>query len=202
MRRKSFDALLAAAGLVVAIVLAIAGGLLLWGHDFATNNVHDQLAQQQVYFPTAAQIKQTNDPEITKYVMPYAGQQVLTGQQAEVYANHYIAVHLRGVADGQTYSQVSEKFLTMDPNSPDYQTVAGQRQTLFMGETLRGLLLDAYAFGKVGEIAGIAAWFAFAGSGALLLLSGLGLWHLRRVAPETEVFPGLGRRQTPAPISS
>jgi hypothetical protein len=118
MRRKTFDALLVTGGLVVAAVLAIAGGLLLWGHNFATDSVHDQLAEQQVFFPSAADIKAANDPEITKYVTPYAGQQVVTGQQAEVYANHYIAVHLEGIADGQTYSEVSGKFITMDPKDP------------------------------------------------------------------------------------
>ena len=201
MRRKTFDALLATGGLVVAAVLAIAGGLLLWGHNFAANSVHDQLAEQQVFFPSAEAIKEANDPEITKYVTPYAGEQVVTGQQAEVYANHYIGVHLEGVADGKTYSQVSGEFLTMDPKDPNYATVAGQRQTLFMGETLRGLLLDAYAFGKVGEIAGIAAIAAFIGSGVMLLLSALGLWHLRRTAPEAEVFPALGGHE-PAPVTS
>jgi hypothetical protein len=201
MRRKTLDALLATSGLVVAAVLAVAGGLLLWGHNFAVDSVHDQLAQQQVFFPSAADIKAANDPEITKYVTPYAGQQVTTGKQAEVYANHYIAVHLDAVANGQTYSQVSGKFITMDPKSPNYETVAGQRQTLFMGETLRGLLLNAYAFGKVGEIAGIAAIAAFIGSGLMLLLSALGLWHLRRTAPETEVFPAIGGHK-PAPVTS
>jgi hypothetical protein len=192
MRRKTFDALLATGGLVVAVVLALAGGLALWGHNFATNSVHDQLAEQQVFFPSAADIKAANDPEITKYVTPYAGQQVLTGAQAEVYADHYIKVHLNGIADGKTYSQVSGQFLTMDPKDPNYETVAGQRQALFMGETLRGLLLNAYAFGKVGVIAGVAAIVAFVGAGVMLLLSALGLWHLRRTEAETEVFPALG----------
>ena len=201
MRRKTFDALLATGGLVVAAVLAIAGGLLLWGHNFATDSVHDQLAQQQVFFPSAADIKAANDPEITKYVMPYAGQQVVTGEQAGVYANHYIAVHLEGIADGKTYSQVSGQFITMDPTDPNYEAVAGQRQALFMGETLRGLLLDAYAFGKVGTIAGIAAIAAFIGAGLMLLLSVLGFWHLWRTAPETEVFPAFAGHK-PAPATS
>jgi hypothetical protein len=201
MRRKTFDALLATGGLVVAVILAIAGGLALWGHNFAVNSIHDQLAEQQVFFPSAADIKASGDAEIIKYVTPYAGEQVLTGEQAEVYANHYIAVHMEGIADGQTYSQVSGKFITMDPKDPNYEAVAGQRQALFMGETLRGLLLDAYAFGKVGTIAGIAAIVAFIGSGLMLLLSALGFWHLRRVAPEREVFPALGGH-TPNPVAS
>ena len=199
MRRRTFDALLATGGLVVAIILAIAGGLLMWAHSFADSNVHDQLVQQKISFPTVAGIKAQNDAEITKYVTPYAGQQVTNGQQAEVFANHYIKVHLSKVANGQTYSQVSEKFLAMKPTDPNYQTVAGQRSTLFQGETLRGLLLNAYAFWKMGQIAITAAVVSFITAGVMLLLSALGFWHLRRVSPETEVLPNLGAH-TPAPV--
>lgn len=199
MRRKTFDALLATGGLVVAIILAIAGGLLVWAHSFAASNVHDQLAAQKISFPPVAGITAQHNPEITKYVTPYAGQQVTNGKQAEVFADHYIKVHLSEVADGQTYSQVSAKFLTMKPTDPTYQTVAGQRQTLFMGETLRGMLLNAYAFWKMGQIAAIGAIVSFITAGVLLLLSALGFWHLRRVSPETEVLPTLGAH-TPAPV--
>jgi hypothetical protein len=201
MRRKTFDALLATGGLVVAVILAIAGGLLLWGHNFVESSIHDQLAAQQVYFPSTADIKAADNAEITKYVTPYAGQQVVTGEQAEVYADHYIAVHLQEIGQGQTYSQVSGKFITMDPSAKNYEAVAAQRQALFMGETLRGLLLDAYAFGKVGTIAGIAALVSFVAAGVMFVLSVLGLWHLRRVSPETEVLSNLGA-QTPTPVTS
>ena len=176
MRRKTFDALLSTGGLVVAAVLIVAGALGVWAHSFVSNNVHDQLAQQQIFFPKAAGIAAQNNAEITKYVTPYAGQQVLTGQQAEVFADHYIKVHLSEVAGGQTYSQVSGKFLTMKPTDADYQQVAQQRQTLFMGET---------------------AIVSFITAGVMLLLSALGFWHLRRVAPEAELR--LGAR-TPAPV--
>lgn len=202
MRRKTFDALLSTGGLVVAIVLAIAGGLLTWGHSFATDNVRTQLAQQKIFFPDKAGIAAQKNAEITKYVTPYAGQQVLTGQQAQVFADHYIKIHLSEVAGGQTYSEVSGKYLALqaqDPKDPQLTALAGERQTLFMGETLRGLLLNAYAFGKVGTIAGIAAIASFAGAGLMLLLSALGFWHLRRVSPEAEVLPTLGAH-TPAPV--
>jgi len=199
MRRKTFDALLSTGGLVVAAVLIVAGALGLWAHSFANSNVHDQLAQQKVFFPATAGIAAQNNAEITKYVTPYAGQQVVNGQQAEVFADHYIKVHLSGIAGGQTYSQVSAKFLTMKPTDPNYQAVAGQRQALFMGETLRGMLLNAYGFWKMGQIAFTAAIASFIGAGVMLLLSVLGFWHLRRVSPETEVFPKLGAR-TPAPV--
>jgi hypothetical protein len=199
MRRKTFDALLATGGLVVALVLVVAGGLLVWAHSFADSNVHNQLVQQKISFPSAAGIKAQNDAEITKFITPYAGKQVATGQQAQVFANHYIAVHLAKVADGKTYSELSSAFLQMKPTDPNYATVAQQRQTLFMGETLRGLLLNAYAFWKLGQIAITAAIVSFITAGVMLLLSALGLWHLRRVSPEAEVLPKLGAR-TPAPV--
>ena len=87
--------------------------------------------------------------------------------------------------------EVSSAFLQMDPKDPNYATVAQQRQTLFMGETLRGLLLNAYAFGKMGQIALIAAITAFVAAGLLLVLSALGYAHLRRVPAEAEVMPKL-----------
>ena len=199
MRRKTFDALLATGGLVVAIILAVAGILGVWAHSFASNNVHNQLAQQQIFFPNTAGIAAQHSTEITKYVTPYAGQAVDNGQKAQVFADHYIKVHLNKVAGGKTYSEVSGAFLAMKPTDPNYQAVAAQRQTLFMGETLRGLLLNAYAFWKMGQIAAIGAIVAFISAGVMLLLSALGFWHLRRVSPEAEVLPKLGA-QTPAPV--
>jgi hypothetical protein len=199
MRRKTFDALLSTGGLVVALVLVIAGALLTWGSNFAQDNVKSQLSQQHISFPSAADLKTEENADIVKYVTPYAGQQVVNGQQAQVFADHYIKVHLNGIAGGKTYSEVSGAFIKMDPKDPNYQAVAGQRQALFMGETLRGLLLNAYAFWKLGQIALVAAWASFIGAGLMLLLSALGFWHLRRVSPETEVLAKLGAH-TPAPV--
>jgi hypothetical protein len=199
MRRKTFDAMVSTGGLVLAAVLLVAGGLLVWAHSFVTDQVHSQLSQQQIFFPDKAGIAAQKNAEITKYVTPYAGQQVTNGQQAQVFADHYIKVHLSETADGQTYSQVSGKFLTMDPKDPNYATVAQERQTLFMGETLRGMLLNAYGFWKMGQIAMWAAISSFVAAGVLLLLSALGFAHLRRTSPEAEVLPNLGAR-TPAPV--
>ena len=201
MKRKTFDALLSTGGLVIAIVLAIAGGLLLWGHSFADHNVRTQLVEQQISFPDQAGLKGA-DPEIVKYVTPYAGQQLVNGKQAEVFANHYIAVHMRGIADGQTYSEVSGQYIALqasNPDDPKLEALGGQRQALFMGETLRGMLLNAYAFWKIGQIALVAAWVSFLGAGLMFLLSALGFWHGRRVSPEAEVLPKLGAH-TPAPV--
>ena len=168
------------------------------GHSFAENNVHDQLASQQIFFPDKAAIAAEHNADITKYVTPYAGQQVVTGRQAEVFANHYIANHLKGVADGKTYSQVSEQWLGMKPTDPNYDAITQQRATLFQGETLRGLLLDAYAFGKMGQIAGIAADAAFIGALVMLFLSGLGALHARGTKSDAEILAWLNDK-SPVP---
>jgi len=155
--------------------------------------VHKQLKAQQIFFPTEAAIKAQNNADITKHVTPYAGQQLIDGKQAQVYADHYIANHLKEVANGQTYSQVSNKFLTMQPTDPGYQAVSQQRATLFQGETLRGLLLNAYAFWTMGTIAMWGAITAFIGAAVMLILAALGFWHSRRVGPEQELLGGSGK---------
>ena len=187
MRRKTFDALLTSAGLVLAIVLVAAGGLMLWAHNFVDDQVHSQLAAQKIFFPKAGS-DSLNDPAVKPYLSQYAGQQLVTGAQAEAYANHFIAVHINEMAGGKTYSQLSQESLA----NPTDAKLAGQVQTVFRGETLRGLLLNAYAFGKMGEIALIGAIAAFAGAGLLLILSALGFAHLRRVPAEAELMPKLG----------
>jgi hypothetical protein len=182
MRRKTFDVLVTAAGLALAVVLLIAGGLLLWGHSFVDSQVHSQLAAQKIFFPP------NNSPAIKApefaAMHQYAGQQMTTGAQAEVYADHFIANHLKEIGGGQTYAQLSTKALAQ----PNNAKLAGQVATMFKGETLRGLLLNAYAFWKMGEIALVAAIVAFAGAGVLLLLSILGFVHARRTPADAEVF--------------
>jgi putative Ca2+/H+ antiporter (TMEM165/GDT1 family) len=183
MRRKTFDGLLASGGLIVAIMLLVAGALLTWAHSFVTDEVHNQLAAEKIYFPDKGTSALTSNAEIKKYVTKYAGQEVTTGAQAEVFADHYIAVHLREIGGGQTYSQLSEKSLA----NPKDSALAAQVQTVFRGETLRGLLLNAYAFGKMASIALIAAIVSFVGAVIMLILSALGLWHSRRVDRDEEL---------------
>lgn len=200
MRRRAFDTIFTAGGLVLAVVLLVAGGLLLWGAHFASSNVHDQLAEQQIFFPTKGS-PALAPPQIGPYLDKYAGQQLLTGPQAEAYANHFIRVHLSEVAGGQTYAQVSTKVQALTaqaPTSPQLTTLKAQQATLFQGETLRGLLLSAYGFSKMGEIAGIAAIASFALAAVMAVLTALGMWHLRRVSPTEEVFDGRHLHQAKA----
>jgi hypothetical protein len=187
MKRKTFDALLASGGVAVAVVLLVAGGLLTWGHSFVSHQVRTQLAAQKIFFPPKGNVALA-PAAIGPYLNKYAGQQMLTGQQAEAYANHFIAVHLQAIGGGKTYAQLSEASIAAPKNA----ALAAQVATVFKGETLRGLLLNAYAFGKIATLAGIGAIVAFAGAALMLLLSGLGLLHLRRTPSDTEVLPSLG----------
>jgi hypothetical protein len=120
----------------------------------------------------------------------YSGQLMSTGAQAETYADHFIAVHLVKIGGGKTYSQLSEASLAQPKNA----ALAGQVQTIFRGETLRGLLLNAYGWWQMGQIMLISAIVAFGAAGLFLILSGLGFWHLRRVTPESEVLPKVATR--------
>jgi hypothetical protein len=192
MKRRTFDILMAAAGLFLAVTLVFAGVMALWASNFIGNEVHTQLAAQQIYFP-AANSKAVAAPEFAA-MRQYGGQQLTTGAQAEVYADHFIANHLKAIGGGKTYAQLSAEAIAQPKNA----VLAGEVATVFKGETLRGLLLNAYAFGTMGTIAGIAAIGAFIASAVLLVLSGLGLLHARRVSPEAEVLSG-HPAHTPAP---
>jgi hypothetical protein len=201
MKRRTFDLIVSWIGVVLAIVFAIGGVVLLIGYNFANSQVTENLTAQQIYFPAEGD-PQLQEPAIGPYLTPYAtpvqtlpsgqkvGQQLTTGKQAQVYADHFIAVHLEGVANGQTYSQVSGQYIacTSTPGScTDDQTatLAQQRTTLFQGETLRGLLLNAYAFWTFGQIALWAAIGAFIAAVVFAILAILGFLHLRRT-PESE----------------
>lgn len=191
MTRKTFDALMATAGLVVAAVLVVAGSLLVWGHQFANTNVRDQLVAQRIYFPAKGS-EELNNPQIGPYLNKYAGQQLTGGAQAKAYADHFIAVHLKKVGGGLTYSQLSQKAQAQ----PNNTQLAGQVNTMFKGESLRGMLLSAYAWWQMGEIALYAAIAAYIGAALMLLLSVLGYVHLRRVRPEQELLPKLEHHES------
>ena len=196
MKRSTIDLLLSWTGLVVAIVLLVAGGLLLYGGRFVHDQVHDQLATQKIFFPPA------DSPAVKgaefAQVRQYGGEQLTTGPQAQTYANHFIAVHLQEAAGGKTYSEVSAA-AQADPKNA---TLQQQADTLFRGTTLRGLLLNAYAFWTVGSIAIAASIVSFVGGVVLVALSLLGFRHARRarsgVAPPVELDQRVDQAQPKA----
>ena len=150
---------------VLFLVLAIGGGLLLWGGHFGNNMVHDQLAAQKIFFPPAGSAALPADE--FPGLQQYGGQAVDNGPKAKAYADQFIATHLESVANGQTYSEVSAQ-AQKDPTNTQLQ---GQANTLFKGETLRGLLLYAWGWSVVATIAIVTGWAAFAG--ALIVLAAI-----------------------------
>jgi len=194
MRRRTLDALLTTGGLALAALLLVAGGLLTWAHVFISDQVTTQLSAQKIFFPPKGDA--TASPEIGPFINQYAGQQLTTGPQAQAFADHFIAVHLKESGGGLTYSELSAK-ARANPTNTD---MANQVNTAFKGETLRGLLLNAYAFAKMGQIAFIASIASFIGAGGLLLLSLFGFVHLRRVDPDQEVLAGSSHHREPVTV--
>jgi hypothetical protein len=189
MNRKAFDVLTSTGGVLGIVVLLVAGGLLVWGHSFVNSNVHDQLAQQQITFPPKAAFAHPKaGTEITAAMIPsvsqYAGQQLLTGAQAEAYADHFIAIHLSELPDGGLYSKLSAAAIAAPTNTKLKALV----QTSFEGTTLRGLLLEAYAFSKIGAVMLWGAIASFILAALMLVLVGLGFQHARTTAPDKRML--------------
>jgi len=189
MRRNSH--LTAIAGFALAAILLAAGGLLLWGSTYTHNMVHNQLAAQQIFFPPKAAFAHPKaGTEITPSMVPsvsqYAGQQLVTGQQAQSYADNFIAVHITNMTGGKTYAQLSAAALAQ----PDNTKLAGEVATVFKGETLRSILLNAYGWWKVSQITYIASLIAFALGGLTLLASLFGLTVGRRPEIVHEIVDG------------
>jgi uncharacterized iron-regulated membrane protein len=189
MQRKLFDLLASLGGVLVVVVLLVAGGLLMWGSSFATSSVHDQLAQQEIYFPPASAFAHAKPgTEITPSMIPsvsqYAGQQLLTGEQARVYADDFIAVHLSEMPYHGVYANIS----TAARAQPHNAKLQSLEQTSFQGTTLRGLLLEAYAFSVFGMIAFWAGIASFCLAFLMAILVGFGLWHARKTPAGAELL--------------
>lgn len=188
--RRAIDKLLIAFGAVAAVVFVLAGVLLLWGANFSDDYVHDELSSQNIFFADEASLRAEGRDDLVQY----AGEQVTTGEHAEAYAS-YIDGHLGSIADGLTYAEIDDRgareavAAAEEAGAPPEEVeelqatadqLAAQRDSLFKGETLRGLLLSAYAWSTIGRIAGIAAWVAFAAAALMAVLVIAGIVHVAR----------------------
>jgi len=174
-QRQIIDSVFILIGTVMTIALLAVGGLSWWAYRFATTSVHSELVAQKIYFPPKG--SPALDPTEFPDLQQYAGQQVDNGPKAKAYANGFINRHLQKVADGKTYAEVST-LAQQDPTSTQLQQ---EKQTLFQGETLRGLLLgDGYSYWTFGTIAKYAALVSFVSAGAMAILVWLGMIHLLR----------------------
>jgi hypothetical protein len=201
MRRFSTRTLVTITSAALAAVLLIAGGLLLWGSAYVHNTVQGQLAAQQIYFPPASAFAHAKaGTEITPSMIPsvsqYAGQQLLTGQQAEAYADHFIAVHVQNMAGGTTYSQLSTESIAQPNNTALANTV----NTVFKGETLRSMLLNAYGWWKVSQITYIISLVAF-GLGTVAALGSIFAFVTGRRNKDGAPVPSAGH-ETISPVQT
>ena len=189
MKRKNFDKIVTAVGFGLTVFLFVTAGLLNWGASFASDSVKSQLENQNISFPAAEAMPEATKDKLAKW----AEMKVTTGEMARDYSDLYIWEHMKGssiaaIGKPATYSEVSGMYMGLvRGGSTDKEQIAklGElRQTLFMGNTLRGMLLEAYAFGTMGVIAGYGAIAALVGGIIMLLLSIAGLVHIRRT-PES-----------------
>ena len=198
MKRRTFDRIVSFVGLGLSVFLFVAAALLNWGASFTDESVATQLSQQKIIMPDKDSAGFKALPEEAQTALaPFSNLPLTTGKQAQAYADFYIGSHLKGIAGGKVYSEVSGMALgaaaksKAEPANIALATEAGvlmgQRTTLFMGETLRGLLLYSFAFWQIGQIAMYAAWAAVAGGLLMLVLSLLGFAHIRRVEADATI---------------
>jgi hypothetical protein len=179
MDRKSWDKIVSGAGAVIAVVLIALGAMAIYGGNFGRQNVRDRLEPQNISFPTADEMT----PQEVAEVGAFAGQKVENGVQAEAFSR-YIGGHLEFVNDGKTYAETSAA-ARQEGLDPDVAAeLQAKADTLFKGETLRSILLNAYGWWTVATIA-LWAGVAMVVAGVFLgILAILGFWHARK-APET-----------------
>ena len=198
MKRRTFDRIVSFVGLGLSVFLLVAAALLNWGASFANESVSTQLEQQKIIMPDKSSAGFKSLPEDAQVILaPFSNLPLTTGKQAQAYADYYIGSHLKGIAGGKVYSEVSGAALGAAAKSKaepanielanEANALMGQRTSLFMGETLRGLLLYSFAFWQIGQIAMYAAWAAAIGGVLMLILSLLGFAHIRRVEADATI---------------
>jgi len=199
MQRRTLDILFSAGGVALAVLLGVIGLVMTSNANFAKGYVHDQLAEQKITFKTADKL--TAEEKKAPCLVKYAGQQLTTGKQAECYANEFIGLHVESVAGakGKTYAEIGDMQTALKAQIADAQKnnpaavadlnkqaadLTTARETVFKGETLRGILLTSYGFSVLGAKGGQVAWVCFGVAALLLLLSGAGFVHAFRT-PKT-----------------
>ena len=101
--RSTLDRLISIGGLLLAVALLVAGGLMLYANVFITNEVHDQLAAQKIFFPATGTDSLNSLPAADKSaVEQYAGQQLTNGAMADK------AILCVGTAGGEHVAQLMQ----------------------------------------------------------------------------------------------
>jgi ABC-type antimicrobial peptide transport system permease subunit len=176
MDRKNWDQIVSGAGAVVAVVLIVLGAMAIYGGMFGQDNVRDRLEPQNISFPPA----EAMTPEEKAEIGEFAGQKVDTGVEAEAFSR-YIGGHLESVNEGKTYAETSAAAREEGLDPDVAAELQGKADTLFKGETLRSILLNAYGWWTVATIA-LWAGVAMVIAGVVLgILAILGFRHAAKI---------------------
>jgi hypothetical protein len=210
MKRRTLDILFSVGGLLLAGLLLVAGIVLTSNANFANSYVRDQLSAQNISFKTADTL--TAEEKARPCLVEFAGQKLTTGKQAECYANDFIGLHLESTAGGKTYAELGVPQTQLRTQVAEAQKagnteqvtalqkqlteVTAQRETVFKGETLRGLLLTSFGFSEFGRKAEQAALVVFFAAALMLLLAVAGLVHAF-VTPRTVPFAAVEPKTNP-----
>ena len=200
MKRRTLDIMFSGGGMALAVLLLVIGMVLTSNANFAKSYVRDQLTEQKITFKPASTL--TAEEKKESCLVKYAGQKLTTGKQAECYANNFVGLHLKSIADGKTYAQLGDDQTALKgqivdaqkANSPTVPALQKQlvdlttaRETVFKGEAIRGLLLTSYGFSVFGVKGSQVANVAYIVAGLLFLLSMAGFLHAFRT-PATAAF--------------
>jgi hypothetical protein len=189
--RKLWDTLISGAGAVVAIVMLALGAAAIYGGGFALDNVRDRLEPQNIAFSPASEMS----PEEKAIVGDFAGQKVDTGTEAEAYSR-YIGLHVQEIGGGMSYAELGGPLFALEAQieeataagedtkamEAELAGLQGQRETVFKGETLRAILLNAYGWWTVGTITLYAGYGLMIAGLILAIMAILGFRHARKVA--------------------
>ncbi len=203
MKRRTLDVLFSSGGFALAGLLLVLGLVMTSNANFADDYVHEQLSQQNIAFPPVDGL--TSEEAESTCLVANAGRDLTTGKQAECYANEFIGLHLSHIADGQTYADMGEPQSALraevaaaeTANDPELDSLtaqltelSAQRESLFKGETLRGLLLTSFGFSEFGVKGGQVATVAYLVAALLAALSAAGFLHAFRT-PHDETVAAL-----------
>lgn len=193
MKRRTFDKMVTIVGVGLSVFLFVAAALMNWGYSFTNDTVKSQLSAQKITMPGATG-NAKEDASTTAFFKDNGGKLMTNGKQAQMYADHFIAFHLSNMptyAAASTANRSATAALAADPTNADLQakadSAAGTVETVFKGESLRGMLLNAYAFWQIGQIAKIGALVSLVGGILLLILSVAGWVHLRRTPEDATI---------------
>jgi ribosomal protein L29 len=200
VKRKTLDILFSIGGVGLAALLLVIGVVMSSNANFSKKYVTDQLTQEKITFKTADTL--TDEERQAPCLVAYAGQALTTGKQAECYANEFIGLHVKTSGNNRTYAEIGDVQTDLraqiaagqknnDPAVADLQKqladVTTQRETVFKGETLRGILLTSYGFSVLGDKAAQASTAIYLGVLLLVGLSIAGFAHAL-ITPKNETF--------------